>query len=170
MHNHKLRHSPFLSCFLVVTLAGDCYASSQRIILEGFQNAKIGFEIECFNLEAKALATVGAYNNNFIQMETSLFAGRAFHHDSTTEIVASLGTNFTYSGEGRSIGSGNWACALDPAAALSLYKFFGHVLIGGSLMFDIWEFQKYSSGAYGSGWFGVRRLDVDPHFIIGYAF
>lgn len=167
------RKIEYLICGIIIingTVLARDESVSQRIIIEGFHYAKLCYEIDVQKYQAKILGTIGAIGNNYMQLGTGLFLGRLISRDSGTEFIATLGTDMLYSSENGSFGVINSSYTLDPAFGISMYKFFGHVIIGGAAMLDIWEFQKYSSGGYISGWYGIRRFDINPHFIVGYAF
>jgi hypothetical protein len=140
---------------------------SHRILLEGFHNAKIGYEINAFGFQAKGLGSFSIIGNDYYSIEGGLFLGKRFRRESNTDFFAILGAEVQYSSEDRPWGPSNWSSVVTPEVGVTMYKYFKNVFIGGAAILELWQIHCFLNNGFRSGWYGIRRFDLNPHFLLG---
>jgi hypothetical protein len=141
---------------------------SQKIILEGFQNAKIGYELDLSKWQIKFLFAAEMLSENYIALSGKLHCGRIIKICDDLEIINSLALESQFAKRDFKTEYESISIKLTPSINSTLYKQFKRFIIGGGVGLDLWQVQKGKSGNNNSGWYLKRQFVMDPHFIIGF--
>lgn len=141
---------------------------SHRIILEGFQNAKIGYEIDLSRWQLKLLGAVNSLSENNVSITSELYCGRIVRYYSDLEINSSISIESQLSKRDLNTNYENISVMLLPSLNTTLYKLFKKFIIGGGVQFNLWQIQKSKSELNNTGWYIKRQFSINPHFIIGF--
>lgn len=156
----------FLCCFIKTW----CAPFPNRIVLQGFQNAEVGYEGVIKSFDIKILGAVEGAAGNYLSLRSDLQLGKVFSYGTDVEFIPALGTVMQYSYIYQNGSQGDEAYSVIPCVNLSMNKFFNHVLIGGCISLELWNIQKIRNGSFASHWYGIREFNLNPQFILGYCF
>jgi hypothetical protein len=140
------------------------------VLLQGFHDANVGYEINFNNVLVNALFAGGTKGDNSLDIRGNFHIGEIFALNLGTELCWTIGCKIQY----LNISYTRNDCEKDysgiPSANIILRKWFNIFLVGGNVGLDICKIYSQERQAGTRRWHLSRLFDVEPEFIIGYRF
>jgi hypothetical protein len=145
--------------------------TSHRVVLEGFQDAMVGYELHLNKVQFKLLGAIKSIGHDYINVAGNVNIGKIKTISEDMELIGSIGLESHYAQKIASTYAESKSISFIPNVTISLLKVFSRkFIIGGAVSLGIWNCQKYSTGSYDLGWRPTRNFNVSPYFIVGYKF
>ncbi len=145
--------------------------TSHGVILEGFQDAMLGYELHLNKVQFKLLGAIKGIGHDYMNIAGNVNIGKIKTLSNDIEIMGSIGVKSHYSQKIATTYAESKSISLLPVVNVSLLKTFSQkFIIGGEVSLGIWNCQKYKTGTYDLGWKATRNFTVSPYFIVGYKF
>jgi hypothetical protein len=170
---YSLKNHRFLFLYIVLSFLGfKSYANdfSSKVILEGFKDAHLGFDISYRKLNFRLTAAITSVNSSYISTDGNILLGVIVKKYPNYDWIAAIGSYLKYSQSTLSDAKTTTATIVRPTLGCTMYRYFNKFVIGGTVKLELWEGQKSFPNENQSGWQANRLFNIIPEFVIGYSF
>lgn len=160
-----------LPLILTFSLLLSSYAESNkrvstRLIVEGFNNSRVGVQIHGKQIDGRVTGSLTSVGKNYFNSDLVGTVGKVWHPDSICDIVTGISADVSYSKSGGTNYYKN--IGVCPGITVGVDRAFRRLILGGGTTFNLYEIKNLTNNQIHGTWELERRFDLSAYFLVGF--